>query len=425
MARNIELLSRRNVAVPRGVATALPIFVSRAQNAELWDEEGQRYIDFAGGIAVLNVGHRHPRVADAVRAQLDNYMHVAFQVTAYEPYVELAERLNALAPFSGEARTLLLTTGAEAVENAVKIARAATGRPGVIAFTGAFHGRTALTMALTGKVAPYKRAFGAPVPHVYHLPFPVPHHGIEVEDTLRALHYLFAADLPPEDVAAIIIEPVQGEGGFHAAPRELLAELRKLCDEHGIMLIADEVQTGFGRTGRLFGIEHSGVEPDLVTVAKSMGGGLPISGVIGRAEVMDAVEPGGLGGTYGGFPLGCAAGLAVLDIIEEEGLLGRADAIGKRITGRLHELAQRSDLLPIGHIRGLGAMIAFDILESRGADTVAINGAKAVTMRAAEEGLILLSCGPSGETIRILVPLTASDAIVDEGLAAIERALRA
>ena len=425
MARNIELLNRRNVAVPRGVATALPIFVTRAENAELWDEEGRRYIDFAGGIAVLNVGHRHPRVAAAVRAQLDDYMHVAFQVTAYAPYVELAERLNALAPFSGEARTLLLTTGAEAVENAVKIARAATKRPGVIAFTGGFHGRTALTMALTGKVAPYKRAFGAPVPNVYHLPFPVPHHGIKVEDTLRALHYLFAADLPPEDVAAIIIEPVQGEGGFHAAPPALLAELRRLCDEHGIMLIADEVQTGFGRTGRMFGIEHSGIEPDLVTVAKSMGGGLPISGVIGRAEVMDAVEPGGLGGTYGGFPLGCAAGLAVLDIIEEEGLLERADAIGKRITSRLEELAARNDLLPIGHIRGLGAMIAFDILEGRGSDAIATNGAKAVTTRAADEGLVLLSCGPSGETIRILVPLTASDAVVDEGLAAIERALAA
>lgn len=425
MARNIELLNRRSLAVPRGVATALPIFIARAENVEMWDEEGRRYIDFAGGIAVLNVGHRHPRVAAAVRAQLDDYMHVAFQVTAYEPYVELAERLNALAPFSGEARTLLLTTGAEAVENSVKIARAATGRPGVIAFTGGFHGRTALTMALTGKVAPYKRGFGAAVPNVYHLPFPVPHHGIDVEQTLRALQYLFAADLPPEDVAAIIIEPVQGEGGFHIAPAELLVALRKLCDEYGIMLIADEVQTGFGRTGRMFGIEHSGIEPDLVTVAKSMGGGLPISGVIGRAAVMDAVEPGGLGGTYGGSPLGCAAGLAVLDVIEDEGLLERAEAIGKRIIRRLEELAVRNDLLPIGHIRGLGAMIAFDMLEDRGSDAVAPNGAKTVTTRAADEGLILLGCGTYGETIRILVPLTASDAIVDEGLAAIERALRA
>ena len=425
MARNIELLNRRNLAVPRGVGTALPIFVARAENAEMWDEEDRRYIEFAGGIAVLNVGHRHPRVTAAVRAQLDDYMHVAFQVTAYAPYIELAERLNALAPFSGDARTLLLTTGAEAVENAVKIARAATGRSGVIAFAGGFHGRTALTMALTGKVAPYKRGFGAPVPNVYHVPFPVPHQGIDVEHTLRAIRYLFAADLPPEDVAAIIIEPVQGEGGFHTAPAELLVALREMCDEFGIMLIADEVQTGFGRTGRMFGIEHSGIEPDLVTVAKSMGGGLPISGVIGRAGVMDAVEPGGLGGTYGGSPLGCAAGLAVLDVIEDEGLLERAEAMGKRIMRRLEELAMRNDLLPIGHIRGLGAMIAFDLLDGRGSDAVAPNGAKAITTRAAAEGLILLSCGTYGETIRILVPLTASDAIVDEGLAAIERALRA
>ena len=425
MARNIELLNRRNLAVPRGVGTALPIFVARAENAEMWDEEDRRYIDFAGGIAVLNVGHRHPRVTAAVRAQLDDYMHVAFQVTAYAPYIELAERLNALAPFSGDARTLLLTTGAEAVENAVKIARAATGRSGVIAFAGGFHGRTALTMALTGKVAPYKRGFGAPVPNVYHVPFPVPHQGIDVEHTLRAIRYLFAADLPPEDVAAIIIEPVQGEGGFHTAPAELLVALREMCDEFGIMLIADEVQTGFGRTGRMFGIEHSGIEPDLVTVAKSMGGGLPISGVIGRAGVMDAVEPGGLGGTYGGSPLGCEAGLAVLDVIEDEGLLERAEAMGKRIMRRLEELAMRNDLLPIGHIRGLGAMIAFDLLDGRGSDAVAPNGAKAITTRAAAEGLILLSCGTYGETIRILVPLTASDAIVDEGLAAIERALRA
>ncbi|KKI22532.1 4-aminobutyrate--2-oxoglutarate transaminase [Sphingomonas sp. Ag1] len=422
---NVDLLSRRSAAVPAGVATGLPLFVSRAENAEIWDEDGRRYVDFAGGIAVLNVGHRHPRVMAAVREQLDAYTHVAFQVTAYRPYVELAERLNALAPFSGEARTLLLTTGAEAVENAVKIARAATGRQGVIAFTGGFHGRTALTMALTGKVAPYKRGFGMPTPGVYHLPFPVPHQGVEVADTLRALTYLFAADLSPEDVAAIIIEPVQGEGGFHAAPTELLQELRRLCDAHGILLIADEVQTGFARTGRMFGIEHSGVEPDLMTVAKSMAGGLPLSGVIGRAAIMDRVEPGGLGGTYGGSPIACAAALAVLDVIAEEGLLDRADAIGRRAKDRLTAMSARSDLLPIGNIRGLGAMIAFDIMEQRGGSAVAVNGAKAVTMRAADEGLILLACGTSGETIRILVPLTASDAVLDEGLAAIERALAA
>ena len=256
MSLNIELLNRRAAAVPRGVATALPVFVARAENAEVWDADGNRYVDFAGGIAVLNVGHRHPRVMAAVKEQLDSYLHVAFQVTAYEPYVELAERLNALAPFEEEARTLLLTTGAEAVENAVKIARAATGRQGVIAFTGGFHGRTALTMALTGKVTPYKRGHGAPVPHIYHLPFPVPHLGVTVDDSLRALQFLFGADMPPEEIAAIILEPVQGEGGFHAAPPELFASLRKICDEFGIVLIADEVQTGFARTGKMFAVEH-------------------------------------------------------------------------------------------------------------------------------------------------------------------------
>ena len=306
----------------------------------------------------------------------------------------------------------------------MKIARAATGRQGVIAFTGGFHGRTALTMALTGKVTPYKRGHGAPVPHIYHLPFPVPHLGVTVDDSLRALQFLFGADMPPEEIAAIILEPVQGEGGFHAAPPELFASLRKICDEFGIVLIADEVQTGFARTGKMFAVEHSGIEPDLVTLAKSMAGGLPISGIIGRASIMDKVEPGGLGGTYGGSPLGCAAGLAVLDIIEDEGLLDRANLIGEHLSSYLRDLAERDDLMPIGNIRGLGAMVAFDILETRGGTAISSNGAKAVTNRAADEGLILLACGTFGETIRILVPLTAPEAIVSQGLAAIERALR-
>lgn len=425
MSANSDLLARREIAVPRGVATALPIFVTRAENAELWDEEGRRFIDFAGGIAVLNVGHRHPRVIAAVRDQLDAYTHTAFQVTAYRPYIELAERLNALAPFSGDARTIFFTTGAEAVENAVKIARAATGRHGVIAFTGAFHGRTALIMAMTGKVAPYKRDFGPSVPGVYHLPFPIDHMDVGLDDALRALRLMFAADLDPAQVAAIVIEPVQGEGGFHVASPALLAALRTICDEHGILLVADEVQAGFARTGRMFGIEHSGVEPDLVAIAKSMGGGFPISGVIGRAAIMDKVEPGGLGGTYRGSPVGCAAALAVLDVIEEEGLLARADRIGARIVERLELARRRNDLLPIGNIRGPGAMIAFDILETGGTSTPATGGAKPVVTRAMEEGLVLLSCGTLGETIRILVPLTVTDEVLDEGLDAMERALRA
>ena len=422
MVTNAELLARRTAAVPRGVGTALPIFAAKAANAELWDEEGRRYVDFAGGIAVLNTGHRHPKVLAAVAEQLENYTHTAFQVVAYRPYIELAERLNALAPFSGEARTIFFTTGAEAVENAVKVARAATGRHGVIAFTGGFHGRTALTMALTGKVNPYKRGFGPSVPGVHHLPFPITHYGVDVDDALRALGLMFAADLDPSEVSAIIIEPVQGEGGFHIAPPELLKALRAICDEHGIVLIADEVQAGFGRTGRMFGIEHGGIEPDLVTVAKSMAGGFPISGLIGRAALMEAVEPGGLGGTYGGSPIACAAALAVLDVIEEEQLLDRAVSLGERMRARLADSARRNDLLPIGNVRGLGAMIGFDILDDQGKP--AVGGAKAVTARAMDEGLILLNCGTHGETIRILVPLTAEDAIVDEGMAMLERALQ-
>ena len=420
---NSNLLARRADAVPQGVATATSVFADRAENAEIWDVEGRRFIDFAGGIAVLNVGHRHPRVMAAVRDQLDRYTHTAFQVMAYAPYVELAERLNALAPFSGPARTILFTTGAEAVENAVKIARAATGRSGVIAFGGGFHGRTMLTMAMTGKVLPYKRSFGPLPGEVYHLPFPIAHYGVGVEDSLRALNLLFAADIEPSRVAAMIMEPVQGEGGFHTAPPALLAALRRICDEHGIVLIADEVQTGFARTGRMFGIEHGGIEPDLLTVAKSLGGGFPLSGVIGRAGIMDAAQPGGLGGTYAGSPVACAAALAVLDVIEEEKLCARANAIGERLRTTLDRFARRNDLLPIGHVRGPGAMVAFDLLAERGGDAPDGAAAKRVTAHALELGLLLLSCGIHGETIRLLMPLTASDAIIDEGMDILEQAL--
>ena len=425
MSQNALLLSRRAVAVPQGVATATPLFAERAENAELWDADGARYIDFAGGIAVLNVGHCHPRVIAAVRDQLDRYTHTAFQVVAYEPYVALCERLNALAPIAGPAKTVLFTTGAEAVENAVKIARAATGRPGVIAFGGGFHGRTLLTMAMTGKVLPYKRSFGPLPGEVFHLPFPIAHYGVGVEDSLRALSLLFAADIEPSRVAAIIVEPVQGEGGFHMAPPELLQALRRICDEHGILLIADEVQTGFARTGRMFGIEHGGIEPDLMTVAKSLAGGFPLSGVIGRADIMDAAQPGGLGGTYAGSPVACAAALAVLDVIEEEGLIARANAIGDRLRTTLEAFASRNDLLPIGHVRGPGAMVAFDLLAARGGDEPDGAAAKRVTARALERGLVLLSCGIHGETIRLLMPLTASDAVIDEGMTILEEALSA
>jgi 4-aminobutyrate aminotransferase/(S)-3-amino-2-methylpropionate transaminase len=425
MTSNKDLQDRREKAVPRGVATATPIFATRAENAELWDAEGRRFIDFAGGIAVLNTGHRHPKVIAAVEKQLALYTHTAFQVVAYEPYIELAEKLNALAPFKGPAKTILFTTGAEATENAVKLARAATGRSAVIAFAGGFHGRTMLTMALTGKVLPYKKKFGPLPGEIFHLPFPVADHGVSVADSLRALEFLFRADVEPDRVAAIIVEPVQGEGGFYEAPVELLVALRKICDQHGIVLVADEVQTGFGRTGRMFGIEHSGVEPDMITIAKSMAGGFPLSGIVGKAAIMDAAEPGGLGGTYAGSPVACAAALAVLDVMAEEKLIERANAIGARIKARLQKIASRNDVVPITGIRGNGAMIGFDIVKTRGAYEADADATKRVTTAALGEGLILLSCGVYGNVIRILVPLTGSDAVLDEGLDKLEAALAA
>jgi 4-aminobutyrate aminotransferase/(S)-3-amino-2-methylpropionate transaminase len=421
MPDNRTLAARRERAVPRGVASSTAIYADRAENAQLWDVEGRRFIDFAGGIAVLNTGHLHPKVIAAVQAQLARFSHTAFQVAAYEPYIELCERLNAAAPFSADAKTILLTTGAEATENAVKIARAATGRSGVIAFSGGFHGRTLLASAMTGKVAPYKRRFGPMPGEIFHLPFPTGIGDATVPRSLDALVGLFAADVEAERIAAIIIEPVQGEGGFHVAPTELLQALRRICDEHGILLISDEVQSGFARTGRMFGIEHSQVEPDLVCVAKSLAGGFPLAGVIGRAEIMDALDPGGLGGTYGGSPVSCAAALAVLDVIEEEGLNAGAEIIGAALRKRIE--GYRDAGLPVANLRGLGAMIGFDVLGTDGVPDG--TAAKAVCAAALEEGLIILSCGAKGETIRILVPLTASDAIIGEGLDIIERALRA
>lgn len=423
MTSNSTLQSRRTAAIPRGVSTAYPVFADRAEGSELWDVDGNRYVDFGGGIAVLNTGHRHPKIIAAVRDQLDHYTHTAFQIVPYEPYVALCERLNALAPFSGPAKSILFSTGAEAVENAVKIARAATGRTVVIAFSGGFHGRTLMTSALTGKVAPYKKKFGPMQGGIYHIPFPVPQHGVTVADSLKALDLLFRADVDPIDVAAIIIEPVQGEGGFHPAPTELLEGLRKVCDQHGILLIADEVQTGFARTGKMFGIENSGVEPDLISIAKSLAGGFPLSGVIGRAAIMDAPDPGGLGGTYAGSPLACAAALAVLDVIAEEKLIERANTLGNRIKGDLARIAQRNDTVAMAAIRGPGAMVAFDIVKSRGGEEPDADATKRVTTAALAEGLVLLSCGVHANTIRILMPLTISDEILAEGMGKLERAL--
>lgn len=423
MLTNAELLARRENAVPVGLSYATPLFCERAENAELWDVEGRRYIDFAAGIAVVNTGHCNPRVVAAVREQLDRFTHTSFQVVMYEGYVALAERLNALAPIAGAAKAVFSTTGAEAVENAVKIARAHTGRSGLIAFTGAFHGRTALASGLTGKVRPYKKGLGPVMPNIWHVPFPTLANGLTVEDTLRHLDFIFRADIDPSDVAAILIEPVQGEGGFHVAPQALLAELRALCDRHGILLVADEVQTGFARTGRLFACEHAGMQPDMICVAKGMAGGFPLSGVIGRREVMDSVPTGGLGGTYAGNPLSIAAALAVLDLIEEDELAARAAEIGARMTRAIEGFASRNGLRRTCRVRGLGAMVAFDVVKDVEGREPDAEGAKLVLQNAYRSGLIALSCGTEANTIRLLPPLTASDSMIDEGMALLGEAL--
>lgn len=421
MASNSDLHQRRANAIPRGVTNSLAIYAERASNAELWDVEGRRYIDFASGIAVLNTGHVHPKIKAAIAEQLEKLTHACFQVTPYEGYVALAERLNEIAPGKTPKKTIFLSTGAEAVENAIKIARFHTKRSAVIAFSASFHGRTLACIALTGKTQPYKTGFGPMWPEVYHVPYPMAYHGVSVEDSLHAIEQLFKADVDPARVAAIIIEPVLGEGGFYAAPTELLRKLRALCDQHGIVLIADEIQTGFARTGRMFAIEHSGVEPDLMTVAKSIAGGVPLSAVVGKAQIMDSPTPGGLGGTFAGSPLACAAGLAVLDVIREEKLLERADHIGKFMSSRLNGLQTRFP--SIGEVRALGAMVAMEMVKNRRADQPDAELTRALVQTAGKHGLVLLSCGFYGNVIRFLAPLTIPDALLKEGFHLLEAAL--
>jgi len=422
MSRNQDLQKRRDAAFARGLGNQLPVYIDRARNAEMWDVDGRRYIDFAAGIAVLNTGHLHPKVQAAVAKQLDAFSHTCLMITPYESAVELAEKLIALAPGPSPKKAIFVTTGAEAVENCVKIARAHTARSGVIAFGGGFHGRTFMAMALTGKVAPYKAGFGPFPSEVYHAPFPIAYHGVSVEDSIAALENIFKNDIEPARVAAIIVEPVMGEGGFYIAPPEFLKALRRLCDQHGIVLVVDEIQTGFARTGRMFAIEHSDVEPDLMTMAKSLAGGFPLAAVVGKARIMDAPGPGGLGGTYAGSPVACAAALAVLDVIEEEGLCERAVAIGKLMAGALRDLA--GEIPAIGEVRNLGAMVAMELVKNGDPHSPDADLAKALTKRAAEKGLVLLSCGIYGNVIRLLVPLTASDAIVGEGIGIVAESLR-
>lgn len=423
MATSAELHQRRVDAIPRGIGHATSIYANRARNSEIWSEDGKRYIDFGAGIAVVNTGHQHPRITAAVEEQLKSFSHVCFQVTPYESYVRLAERLNKLAPVHGPAKTMLASTGAEAVENAVKVVRAFTGRPGIVSFSGGFHGRTHMGMALTGKVVPYKKGFGPFPSDVYNVEFPNAYHGVSDEQSLASLTSLFKHMVDPSSIAAIIIEPVQGEGGFNIAPFGFLQTLRKVCDEHGILLIGDEIQTGFARTGKMFALEHAGIKADVVTLAKGLAGGLPLSAITGRADVMDAANPGGLGGTYAGNPVACAAAHAVLDIIEDEKLCERSNAIGQIITGRCRQIQTQSNLNCVGDVRGLGAMCAIELVKDETSHEPAPQLTQALLKAASERGLILLSCGTYGNVIRFLVPLTASDDIVREGMDIFEASL--
>ncbi len=424
MSKTEDLKARRAAAVANGVATR-GIYAVRAENSELWDADGKRFIDFAAGIAVNNTGHRHPKVMAAVARQAEEFTHTCFHVAPYESYVALAERLNAATPGDFTKKTMLVTTGAEAVENAVKMARAYTGRSGVIAFSGAFHGRTLMGMALCGKVTPYKKAFGAMPPEVLHAPFPNAFHGVSVQDSLNVLDNMLRSSIDPERVAAIIIEPVQGEGGFNIAPPEFLRALREICDQHGILLIADEVQAGIARTGKLFAFEHAGVAADLVTMAKGLAGGFPLSAVTGRAEVVDAAPVGGIGGTYAGNPLAVAAANAVLDVIVEEDLCSRATEIGEVIKARLTAIAARQGMDPIGDVRGVGAMVAFELVTDRITNNPDPALTQAIVAEAEARGLIILPCGTRANAVRLLPALTTPMAQVEEALDILEASIEA
>jgi 4-aminobutyrate aminotransferase/(S)-3-amino-2-methylpropionate transaminase len=422
-SRTPDLLKLREENIPRGLSNAHPIFIARAEGARVWDVDGNAYIDFIGGIGVLNVGHNHPVVVKAITAQLEQLTHMCFQVAYYEPYVRLAEKLNAAAPGNAPKKTALFTSGAEATENAIKIARAYTGRQAVIAFTNSFHGRTLLGMSLTGKSKPYKQNFGPFAPEVYRAPFPYEYRGWSTERAIDALEELFETQVEANRVAAIIIEPIVGEGGFITAPAAFLQRLRAITEAHGILLIDDEIQTGFGRTGRMYAIEHSGVTPDMITFAKSIAGGLPLSGVTGRADIMDAPAPGGLGGTFAGNALACAAGLAVFDIFEQENLLDRAQHLGVALRTRLESWAAHYP--QIGDVRGIGPMIAMEFVHDRATKKPAPDLVKAIISEARQRGLLLFSAGLYGNVIRVLVPLVVTEAELTEAFTAFEGALEA
>ncbi|MDP3536442.1 MAG: 4-aminobutyrate--2-oxoglutarate transaminase [Halomonas sp.] len=418
---NAELNELKQKYVAAGAASPATAFADRAENAEIWDADGNRFIDFAGGIGVLNVGHRHPKVVAAVKAQLDKLMHTCQTVMPYEGYVKVAEKLSHIVPVRGHAKVMLANSGAEALENAVKIARAATGRSNVICFDGGYHGRTFYTMAMNGKVAPYQTDFGPMPGTVFRAPYPVPYHGVSEDEAIRGLKMTLKTDANPKDTAAIILEPVLGEGGFYPAPTSFLKKIREICDEHGMLMIIDEVQSGFGRTGKMFAIEHSGVEPDMMTMAKSMADGMPISAIVGTDKVMDASGPNSLGGTYTGSPTACAAALAVMEVFEEENILEKSQALGDKLAKRFNQWQSKFDC--IDHVRNMGAMAAFELVSIKTDRTPNAELAAALCKKAREEGLILLSCGMYGNTIRFLMPVTIEDDVLNEGLDIIESCL--
>ncbi|GEN29059.1 4-aminobutyrate transaminase [Halovibrio variabilis] len=421
MSSNAELNELKHKYVAAGAASPATAFADRAENAEVWDADGNRFIDFAGGIGVLNVGHRHPKVVAAVKAQLDKLMHTCQTVMPYEGYVKVAEKLSHIVPVRGHAKVMLANSGAEALENAVKIARAATGRSNIICFDGGYHGRTFYTMAMNGKVAPYQNDFGPMPGTVFRAPYPVPYHGVSEDEAIRGLKMALKTDANPNDTAAIVLEPVLGEGGFYPASKSFLEKVRAICDEHGILMIVDEVQSGFGRTGKMFAIEHSGVEPDMMTMAKSMADGMPISAIVGTDKIMDASGPNSLGGTYTGSPTACAAALAVMEVFEEENILEKSQALGEKLAQRFG--GWESKFACVDNGRNMGAMAAFELVSDKTERTPNPELAAALCKKAREEGLILLSCGMYGNTIRFLMPVTIQDNVLNEGLDIIESCL--
>ncbi|SDN42744.1 4-aminobutyrate--2-oxoglutarate transaminase [Vreelandella arcis] len=418
---NAELNELKLKYVAAGAASPATAYAARAENAEVWDADGNRFIDFAGGIGVLNVGHRHPKVVAAVKDQLDKVMHTCQTVMPYEGYVKVAEKLSQIVPVRGQAKVMLANSGAEALENAVKIARAATGRSNVVCFDGGYHGRTLYTMAMNGKVAPYQTDFGPMPGTVFRAPYPVPYHGVSEDEAIRGLKMALKTDANPKDTAAIVLEPVLGEGGFYPASKSFLEKVRAICDEHGMLMIIDEVQSGFGRTGKMFAIEHSGVEPDIMTMAKSMADGMPISAVVGTDKVMDASGPNSLGGTYTGSPTACAAALAVMEVFEEENILEKSQALGEKLATRFKDWEGKFDC--IDNVRNMGAMAAFELVSDKANHTPNPELAAKLCGKAREEGLILLSCGMYGNTIRFLMPVTIEDNVLNEGLDIIESCL--